>query len=169
MGKTLLVVLTLLSQIAVGKEALIAVDRMGPTRSLQYHYLEKSQPKIPNQDGPKRLSEREWYEKILPINTSMMSPGVVYSESRNFGRLLHPVFIIGSDDRSIAWLEHNRDELIDIGAVGMLVQVTTIDELERVLKLAQGLRLAPGSGDRIAELLRLDHYPILLSRNGFEQ
>lgn len=170
MGKTLLVVLTMFfTQISIGQEALIAIDRMGPTRSVQYHYLENSQPEIQTQDVPKRLSEREWYGKLLPIKSSIMSPGVVYGESRDFKRLLHPVFIIGSDDQSMAWLENNRDQLIEIGAVGMLVEVTTIEELDRVVKLAQGLRLGPGSGDRIAELLGLEHYPILLSRNGFEQ
>ncbi len=67
------------------------------------------------------------------------------------------------------WLAKNRGELVRIGAVGMLVQAETVDDLRLVAELANGLPILPAPATDIAEALGLSHYPVLISSEGIAQ
>ena len=56
-----------------------------------------------------------------------------------------------------------------IGAVGMLVQAETREDLEAVADLADGLSILPASASDIAKALGISHYPVLISAHGIEQ
>ena len=88
------------------------------------------------------------------------------SHNRPFTR---PFFLIGSDTRSRQWLQDHRERLKDIGAVGMLVQADTLDDLLMIAELADGLSILPASASDIAKALGLSHYPVLISAHGIEQ
>ena len=107
-------------------------------------------------------------ETWLPIQSPGLTPGFVPARShdRPFAR---PFFLIGSDARSRQWLKHHRDRLKDIGAVGMLVQANTRDDLHTIAELADGLSILPASGSDIAQALSISHYPVLISAHGIEQ
>ena len=77
-----------------------------------------------------------------------------------------PFFLIGSDAVSLQWLKHHRDTLQSLGAVGLLVQADTTQDIRRVVALAQGLPMTLGSGDDLARALGIDRYPILITREG---
>jgi integrating conjugative element protein (TIGR03765 family) len=81
----------------------------------------------------------------------------------------HPLFLIGSDARSRQWLQTHRDRLKAIGAVGMLVQADTADDLRTIARLADGLSILPASGSDLAKALGISHYPVLISAHGIEQ
>jgi len=66
-------------------------------------------------------------------------------------------------------LSQYRDRLLEIGAVGMLVQAETTADLEAIAKIGQGLQIMPASGSDIARALGIKHYPILVSKEGIEQ
>ena len=85
------------------------------------------------------------------------------------GTLSQPFFLIGSDDRSRAWLAQHRDRLQAIGAVGMLVQADTEADLAAIADLADGIPILPAPATDIARALGLDHIPVLVSRHGLEQ
>ena len=107
-------------------------------------------------------------ENWLPIQSPGLTPGFVQARShdRPFAR---PFFLIGSDARSRQWLKHHRDRLKEIGAVGMLVQADTLDDLHTIAELADGLSILPASGTDIAKALDVSHYPVLISAQGIEQ
>ena len=107
-------------------------------------------------------------EALLPIQSPGLTPGPVQARShdRPFTR---PFFLIGSDARSRQWLQDYRDQLKKIGAMGMLVQADTVDDLRTMAKLADGLSILPASGSDIAEALGISHYPVLISVHGIEQ
>lgn len=67
---------------------------------------------------------------LLPIRSPGLSPGPVQPRSHNkpFSR---PFFLIDSDDRSRQWLVRHRDRLMAIGAVGMLVQAETPEDIRQ--------------------------------------
>jgi len=54
---------------------------------------------------------------------------------------MRPFFLIGSDALSRQWLLEHRDRLKAIGAVGMLVQADTRDDLRTIAELAVGLSM----------------------------
>mgnify|MGYP002062781803 FL=1 len=56
-----------------------------------------------------------------------------------------------------------------MGAVGMLVQADTLQDLRRVAQLAGGLAVLPASATDIAKALGIRHYPVLISSHGVEQ
>ena len=104
----------------------------------------------------------------LPIRSPGLTPGRVQArkQDRPFAR---PFFLIGSDPRSRQWLRIHRDRLEAIGAVGMLVQADTLDDLRSIAELASGLSILPASGSDIAKALGISHYPVLISVHGIEQ
>ncbi len=107
-------------------------------------------------------------EAWLPIQSPGLTPGPVQARShdRPFAR---PFFLIGSDARSRQWLKDHRDRLKEIGAVGMLVQADTLDDLRTIAELADGLSILPASASDIAKALGVSHYPVLISAHGIEQ
>ena len=107
-------------------------------------------------------------ESWLPIQSPGLTPGLVQTRShdRPFAR---PYFLIGSDQKSQQWLREHRTQLIEIGAVGMLVQANTVDDLAAIAALAEGLSILPASASDIAKALGISHYPVLISAHAIEQ
>ncbi len=105
---------------------------------------------------------------LLPIRSPGLSPGPVQARSHNkpFSR---PFFLIGSDDRSRRWLVEYRERLKEIGAVGMLVQAETLEDLHTTANLSGGLPIMPASAAAIAAALNISHYPVLVTSQGIEQ
>ena len=107
-------------------------------------------------------------EQLLPIHSKGLTPGRV--EPRTLQQpLARPFFLIGSDPFSREWLATYRGRLIEIGAVGMLVEAATLDDLRAIAEIAQGLPILPASANDIAEALDLVHYPVLITRDSIEQ
>jgi integrating conjugative element protein (TIGR03765 family) len=107
-------------------------------------------------------------ERLLPIRSPGLTAGKVVPRPLE-QRFARPFFLIGADPVSREWLAKNRAELVRIGAVGMLVQAETLDELHLVAELANGLPILPASATDIAEALGLSHYPVLISGKGIAQ
>ncbi|MDX1252273.1 MAG: integrating conjugative element protein [Gammaproteobacteria bacterium] len=106
---------------------------------------------------------------LLPVHTPEMSPGKVVTRPLNKPELTQPLFLIGPDALSLEWLRRHRERLIQINAIGMLVEARTSADLQAVAGLAKGLRIMPASASDIARLLGLTHYPVLITRTGIEQ
>ena len=107
-------------------------------------------------------------EAWLPIRSTGLTPGAVQPSAihRPFSR---PVFLIGADAQSRQWLQAYRERLKSIGAVGMLVEADTREDLRRVARLADGLAILPASATDIARALGIKHYPVLITSERIEQ
>jgi integrating conjugative element protein (TIGR03765 family) len=105
----------------------------------------------------------------LPITTPSMQPGKVKATPKALRYLQRPLFLVGADQLSKDWLAEKREQLIRLGAVGLLVEAKNQQEIQAVLAIAEGLRLVPASAEGFATRLGLSHYPILLSKEGWEQ
>ena len=101
-------------------------------------------------------------ENLLPIRTPGLTPGKLRSRTHNvpFAR---PFFLIGSDEFSKRWLFKHRATLKQMGALGMLVDASSIEDLRDIARLAEGLAITPASGSDIARAIGISHYPFAIS------
>ena len=109
-------------------------------------------------------------EIYFPVETPLMSPGIISeNEGTNIPRGLYaqPVFLIGYDRGSLAWLESNLDILHANKAMGMVVNVDTPQQMKRILQIAQDKVIIQAvSGQQIAQSLNLYHYPAYIDADG---
>ena len=71
--------------------------------------------------------------------------------------------MIGSDAASLRWLRDQHQKLTSLGAVGLLVQADTEQDLVTVAEAAEGLSITPASGGDIALALGVKHYPVAIT------
>lgn len=105
---------------------------------------------------------------MLPVRSGRLSPGAVQRRVIQAPGLT-PIFLIGDDDRSRAWLKERGPALRDRNAIGLVVNVETAQALASLRQLAGGMTLSPVSGDDLAARLGLAHYPVLITATGIEQ
>jgi integrating conjugative element protein (TIGR03765 family) len=107
----------------------------------------------------------------FPIR-STLRPGVLATEGTQAidpRWLVQPMFIVAADARSMRWLEYNQSRLAKLRAVGLVVQADTPGEFKVVQRVAQGLPVAPETGDWLAERLQAvgaGVYPLLVQSDG---
>jgi integrating conjugative element protein (TIGR03765 family) len=105
-----------------------------------------------------------------PVRTPDLSPGRVEAKAVSLPQLAgRPLFLVGSDAFSKAWLARYRDRLQAIGAAGILVQADTAADLQAIEALAPELPIAALDASETARLLGLTHYPVLVSAERIEQ
>ena len=149
---------------AHAREPLTVIYESGDTLPLG-PYLPKRAPqeKTTTQDANRQLPFK------LPITTPSMQPGKVTVTPKALRYLQRPLFLVGADQKSRDWLAEKRELLIRIGAVGLLVEAKDRQEIEAGLAIAKGLRWVPAPAEGFATKLGLSYYPILLSKEGWEQ
>ncbi|WP_437610033.1 integrating conjugative element protein [Erwinia sp. V71] len=156
-----------------GEPPLVVVEDHGGRSALPY-YQALDLPPRQGQPGPPRISEPPSAGKtfseadMLPVRSERLSPG---DEPRRVIQApgLTPVFLIGDDERSRAWLLERKAALHEISAIGLVVNVGSAEELAGLRRLAPELTLSPVSGDDLAQRLGLRHYPVLITPTGIEQ
>ena len=101
-------------------------------------------------------------ESLLPIRSPGLTPGKITPRTHHvpFARAF---FLIGSDAISKRWLKQHRKTLKQMGAVGLLVEATSPEDLRAIAALADGLPITPASGSDIAEAIGIVHYPAGIS------
>ncbi|WP_101776043.1 integrating conjugative element protein [Pasteurella oralis] len=113
---------------------------------------------------PQILSE----ELLLPVISHKWSVGKIETKSLPLPGAI-PLFLIGYDQTSIQWLEKNKTNLINMGATGLIINVNTLNELNTLRQIAQGLELMPVVADSLADRLGIFHYPLLITSEGLFQ
>jgi integrating conjugative element protein (TIGR03765 family) len=157
-----------------GDESLIVVEDRGGVSALPYYEALRLKTGTAPETAPPpsdlarapgvRFSEAD----LLPVRSRLLTPGVV-GRRRIEAPGLRPLFLVGDDERSRAWLRQRGDILRELNAVGLVVNVESPATLEELRGLAPGLTLSPTSGDDIAQRLGLKHYPVLITATSVEQ
>jgi integrating conjugative element protein (TIGR03765 family) len=151
-------------------EALTVIYDSGNTQPISGYLPQRFEQENTKQSRQSVLLQKQKISAYtMPITTPSLPPGVVTASPKAFRYLQQPLFLVGSDERSRNWLIEKREQLIQLGAVGLLIQAEDKKDVEAMLILAQGLRLVPASAEGFAAELGLTHYPILLSNQGWEQ
>ncbi len=129
-------------------------DFLGPLDSVK-------SDKVPPTSDKQQLGAVE-VQSLLPIRSPGLTPGILNPRAHNvpFARAF---FLIGSDAWSKRWLRQHRKALKEMGAVGMLVEATSLEDLRAIARLADGLPITPASGSDIAKAIGISHYPAGIS------
>lgn len=153
---------------------LIVVEDRGGVSALPYYQALD----LPPMDAPVRPPVRDEEPAaptqpfseadMLPARSALLSPGRV--ERRSIQATgLSPMFLVGDNEYSRAWLRRRADDLQALGAAGLVVNVETAEDLANLRRLVPGLSLSPVSADELASRLGLKHYPALITPTGIEQ
>ncbi|MFB4390382.1 MULTISPECIES: integrating conjugative element protein [unclassified Pseudomonas] len=105
---------------------------------------------------------------VMPVHSARLTPGDVSRRALDLPGIA-PLFLVGADAASLAWLTQHAPALKQLGANGLAVEVADAAALQRIQAVAPGLAIWPVSGDDIAERLELKHYPVLITPTGLEQ
>jgi integrating conjugative element protein (TIGR03765 family) len=151
---------------------LTVVQDLGGASALPYYRALNLQPRAADQTAtlPIPAAPHAPYREAdhLPVRSARLSPGTVEHRVIQAPGLT-PIFLIGDDGRSRAWLQQRVNTLRSLYAVGFVVNVDSPERLESLRRLAPGLMLSATPGDDLAERLGIDHYPVLITATGIEQ
>jgi integrating conjugative element protein (TIGR03765 family) len=153
-------------------QPLIVVEDRGGVSALPYYQALNPQDAGPISRPSRRPCPASGNSAVaeaamLPVRSARLSPG---DEPRRVIRApgLSPLFLVGDDDRSRAWLRQRRAALQELRAMGLVVNVATPEALVALRRLAPGLMLSPISGDDLAQRLGIRHYPVLITATAIE-
>jgi integrating conjugative element protein (TIGR03765 family) len=104
-------------------------------------------------------------ERFLPVHSERLRVGAFEAQRRSTG-VSRPFFLIGTDNTSLTWLESNRERLLALQALGLIVEAPNAAAYRRVAAAAEGLLVRPVNADSLAEALRIQHYPVLVTADG---
>ncbi len=79
------------------------------------------------------------------------------------------IFIVGTDAVSKQWLYASREKLMDMNAVGYLVECNSAVEFTEVHKLIPTIELLPTNADALSLQFGINQYPVLISTSGITQ
>jgi len=169
----LLGLLTLSAQAA--DQPLIVVEDLGGVSALPYYEALNLQPetsgrasRLPRIEPPQPRGERYSEADMLPVRSTLLTPGTV--ERRVIeAQGLNPLFLVGDDEHSRAWLHRHAERLRRLNAVGLVVNVESQTALDALRRLGPGLILSPVVADDLARRLGIRHYPVLITAAGIEQ
>lgn len=172
-ARGLVVLLTAQAPPLPAAEPLIVVEDRGGTSALPYYEALNLQPRGPGLAKPPftvpALPSRAAGEAdMLPVRSTKLTPGRVARRVIEAPGL-QPFFLVGDDAASHAWLHRHAATLRDRGAVGLVVNVESIQALARLRDSAPGVQLAPVAADDLANRLGVRHYPVLITSTGIEQ
>ena len=98
----------------------------------------------------------------LKIKSRRLKPGKVIIKRVHLPELDAPIFLVGDDALSRQWLEANQRKLLALKAIGFVVNVEGLDRLEALREIAPELSLMPVPADYLANILHIQHYPVLI-------
>jgi len=164
-------VLSSLPMIAQADTLTVVADH-GGTSALPYYEALNLQPRAgvtsPRIEIPRPPAEAFSEADMLPVRSMRLSPGDVARRVIEAPGL-PPFFLVGDDERSRTWLRQRSLRLHELHAVGLVVKVTSAENLAALRALVPGLSLSPVAGDDLAERIGLRHYPVLITATGLEQ
>jgi len=107
---------------------------------------------------------------MFPVVSKSLTVGRVSKEEAadlKYEMTSKPMFIIGYDAVSINWLKANKKLLTDKGAIGLVVNIETKEQMNKLQEIAgKDVVMQPTPGDSLAEHLKIKHYPFYMDNEG---
>lgn len=106
--------------------------------------------------------------QLFPVASARGGPGRLLQNpmpSKLPGEPGQPIFIVGDDAASVAWLQRNADALQRMGARGIVASVRTPEDFLRLRGLVD-LHMTPMSPDALLEAAGIHVWPVLIGADG---
>jgi len=173
MKNAIVVLSMMITPVLHAGEPLIVVQDLGGVSALPYYDALNLQPRHvdalpPDIMVPQAPTTPISEADMLPVRSAKLAPGKVTRRAIEAPGL-RPFFVVGDDELSVGWLRRHAASLRERGAVGLAVNVESLQALNRLRALIPDVPLSPVSGDDLAERLGLRHYPALITATGIEQ
>lgn len=163
-----LAALTGMTVLPLSAAQLTVVEDKGGASALPYYRSLNPQPNAVSAPLPITDKPNIALAQGFPIKSARLSPGPVQGRVINAPGLT-PFFLVGDDEKSRLWLTQHADALRQMQAMGLVVNVTSSQRLAVIQSWITGVRIAPTSGDDLAQRLGLEHYPVLITATAIEQ
>ena len=160
----LVLTITLYLLTSLSQSAPVVIYDSGQTQSLLGYLVHIKRPK-----NPGTAARMKPMPTVYPVMTPELTPDTVQPRSIHYPHLKQPLFVIGYDALSLRWLKLFHTTLLQHKAVGLVVNVSSKEEMAAIKDAAPGLEIYPGPGSQLAMELDLHHYPALISANRIEQ
>lgn len=157
----LIVTLPLAAQAA----SLTVVEDRGGVSALPYYQGLNPEPAQTQHQAP---VPQPTLAQGFPVRSQRLTPGNVQGRALNAPGL-QPFFLVGDDELSRQWLASRGETLHRLGAVGLVVNVSSAERLAVIRRWTGGLAVSPVVGDDLAARLGLTHYPVLITATALEQ
>lgn len=106
--------------------------------------------------------QRAVMPSVYPVRSKALTPGKVVSRQVQ-ETLPKPIFIIGDDATSKSWLQKYHGRLSKLHATGFVVNVSSAQAMQALVRAFSHLSLLALPADSIAKNLGVKHYPVLIS------
>lgn len=131
---------------------------------------EATRPAVPRQPPIDALTPQQ----RLPVTSPALQPGRLTRDAdsdvlERLRFLSRPLCLVGADPDSLRWLKAHRATLHAVGAICLAVEVPDQAAWAQLSAAAEDLPLVLASGADLAETFGLRVYPVLITRDGFEQ
>jgi len=157
--------LCLSAPLVANASRLIVVEDRGGVSALPYY--ESLMPE-PTEQSPSLADIGVRGQGAFPVTSEYLKPGEVQGRVINAPGL-QPLFIIGDDDASRTWLSRRREQLQQLQALGLVVNVANAERFAEVQRWAEGLQIVPAPSDDLAHRLGIRHYPLLITATAIQQ
>lgn len=144
----------------------VVADLGGESTAPLYEAIQPDDGNTPPSPHPVPLTFSE--NAVLPVISPNLHPGPVASRPLSLPGF-SPLFLTGVDPFSLRWLKQHHQALLTLQATGLVVNVATSAQLENLRHQTPGLTLLPVSGEDLAQRLKLDAYPVLITATGLSQ
>jgi integrating conjugative element protein (TIGR03765 family) len=157
--------LYLVTPVAVNASSLIVVEDRGGVSALPYYQDLAPEPTV--QSAPlENIGVRG--HGSFPVHSDQLVPGEAQGRVINAPGL-QPLFLVGDDERSRAWLTQRREQLQQLHAVGLVVNVASAERFAEVKRWAGDLQVVPAPSNDLAQRLGIKHYPLLITATAIQQ
>lgn len=157
--------LCLSAPLVANASRLIVVEDRGGVSALPYY--EGLMPE-PTEQSPSLADIGVRGQGAFPVTSELLTPGEVQGRVINAPGL-QPLFVIGDDDVSRTWLSQRREQLLQLHALGLVVNVANAERFAEVQRWAGGLQVVPAPSDDLAHRLGIRHYPLLITATSIQQ
>ncbi|KJG57113.1 hypothetical protein UA38_12135 [Photobacterium kishitanii] len=79
------------------------------------------------------------------------------------------IYIFGDDRFSIEWVMRNKEELLRLGAVGLITNIESFERYQAIQRLVFPLKIKFQGASAVIQQFKVPAYPILINSQGFYQ
>ena len=150
---------------AVHASSLIVVEDRGGVSALPYYQDLNPEPTAQSISA---LNIGVRGSGAFPVRSTQLTPGQEKSRVINAPGL-QPLFLVGDDELSKTWLSQRREQLQQLQAVGIVINVASAERFAEVQRWAGTLQIVPAPADDLVQRLGIRHYPLLITATTLQQ